>query len=61
MILFYIMIILITGHLAYNMPPPSEMFNEDPPPVFGLLVYIFAGSFMMMMILFAVDELMKLV
>ena len=61
MILFYIVIIMINGFLAYNIPPPSEIFNEDPPPIFGILVYICSGSFMMMMILFAVYELMKLV
>lgn len=61
MILFYIVIIMINGFLAYNIPPPSEIFNEDPPPILGILVYICSGSFMMMMILFAVDELMKLV
>ena len=61
MIAFYIIIIMINAYLAYNIPPPSEIFDEDPPPIFGIVVYISTGTFIMMMILFAVDRLMELV
>lgn len=61
MIVFYIIIIMINAYLAYNIPPPSEIFDEDPPPIFGIVVYISTGTFIMMMILFAVNGLMELV
>ena len=61
MIFFFIALVLIIGNIAINMPPPSEMFYEDPPPIFGILVYVFAFALMMLCLLFAVDEIVSLV
>lgn len=59
MMFFLFSLIFVIGFIVVNMPPPSEIFEEDPPPVFGLIVYVFANSLLFFCFLLAVEGILE--